>query len=155
MSSVDEWQSNIPFTPVIRAIKQQGKTMIEDSKSALIATHTRLKNEFNQSPYPSLDERKRCLAVVKSQLLTLRDEFVAAANEDFGSRSEVDTLIADIMPSVTAIEYIERHLSKWMRKQKRAARYDLVTFKGIEVEVVPKGVVGVIAPWELLRFSLL
>ncbi|MEI5637528.1 MULTISPECIES: coniferyl aldehyde dehydrogenase [unclassified Pseudoalteromonas] len=120
--------------------------MIEDSKSALIATHTRLKNEFNQSPYPSLDERKRCLAVVKSQLLTLRDEFVAAANEDFGSRSEFDTLIADIMPSVTAIEYIERHLSKWMRKQKRAAGMTWLPSKA-SVEVVPKGVVGVIAPW--------
>ncbi|MEJ6476206.1 aldehyde dehydrogenase family protein [Pseudoalteromonas piscicida] len=120
--------------------------MIEDNKSTLIATFTQLKSQFNQMPYPAIDKRLRLLSEIKTKLLQLQDQFVIAADKDFGGRSRFDTVIADIMPCINSIDYISKHIHKWSRTQRRFAGAQWLPSTA-RVEVVPKGVVGVIAPW--------
>lgn len=120
--------------------------MIEDNTSNLIATFTQLKSQFHQEPYPAIEKRLRLLRDVKSRMLKLQAQFVAAADKDFGKRSRFDTLIADIMPCVNAIDYISKHLPRWSRSKRRFAGIQWLPSRA-GIDIVPKGVIGVIAPW--------
>lgn len=76
------------------------------------------------------------------------DDFAKAVSGDFGHRSTEQTLMTDIMPSVGALKHARKHFEAWSRNEKRKAMFPLGLI-GARAEVVwqPKGVVGVIAPW--------
>jgi len=90
------------------------------------------------------DRMDRAIAM----LLDHKDGFVTAVSEDFGHRSAEQTLLTDIMPSVSALKHAKKHLNSWSRNEKRKPTFPLGLI-GSKAEVVyqPKGVVGVIAPW--------
>jgi coniferyl-aldehyde dehydrogenase len=81
-------------------------------------------------------------------LVDHKDAFAKAVSADFGHRSIEQTLMTDIMPSVGALKHAKKHLSAWSRDEKRKAMFPLGLL-GAKAKVVyqPKGVVGVIAPW--------
>ncbi len=81
-------------------------------------------------------------------LIDYKDEFATAVSADFGHRSTEQTLMTDIMPSVGALKHAKKHFEAWSRSERRKAMFPLGLL-GAKAEVVyqPKGVVGVIAPW--------
>ena len=81
-------------------------------------------------------------------LIDHKDEFAKAVSADFGHRSTEQTLMTDIMPSVGALKHAKKHFEAWGRNERRKAMFPLGLL-GAKAEVVyqPKGVVGVIAPW--------
>ena len=81
-------------------------------------------------------------------LIDHKDAFAKAVSADFGHRSTEQTLMTDIMPSVGALKHAKKHFEAWSRNEKRKAMFPLGLL-GAKAEVVyqPKGVVGVIAPW--------
>jgi len=81
-------------------------------------------------------------------LIDHKDAFAKAVSADFGHRSIEQTLMTDIMPSVGALKHSRKHFEAWSRSEKRKAMFPLGLL-GAKAEVVyqPKGVVGVIAPW--------
>ncbi len=81
-------------------------------------------------------------------LIDYKDEFAKAVSADFGHRSTEQTLMTDIMPSVGALKHARKHFEGWSRNERRKAMFPLGLL-GAKAEVVyqPKGVVGVIAPW--------
>jgi coniferyl-aldehyde dehydrogenase len=81
-------------------------------------------------------------------LIDHKDAFAKAVSADFGHRSVDQTLMTDIMPSVGALKHSKKHFEAWSRNEKRKAMFPLGLL-GAKAEVVyqPKGVVGVIAPW--------
>lgn len=81
-------------------------------------------------------------------LVDHKDAFAKAVSADFGHRSTEQTLMTDIMPSVGALKHAKKHLAAWSRDEKRKAMFPLGLI-GARAKVVyqPKGVVGVIAPW--------
>ena len=81
-------------------------------------------------------------------LIDHKDAFAKAVSADFGHRSTEQTLMTDIMPSVGALKHAKKHFEAWSRDEKRAAMFPLGLI-GAKAKVVyqPKGVVGVIAPW--------
>ena len=81
-------------------------------------------------------------------LVDHKDAFAKAVSADFGHRSTEQTLMTDIMPSVGALKHAKKHFEAWSRNEKRKAMFPLGLL-GAKAEVVyqPKGVVGVIAPW--------
>ncbi|MFC3034784.1 coniferyl aldehyde dehydrogenase [Pseudoalteromonas fenneropenaei] len=109
-------------------------------------TFVMLQGEFARNTYPIVDERIALLKQLRGDLITLTPELIRAANQDFGSRSRFDTEFADILPTVTQLDYICKHLKRWLKPHKRAAGMQLWPSK-LSVELQPKGVVGVIAPW--------
>lgn len=81
-------------------------------------------------------------------LLTHRDALVAAMAEDFGHRSVEMSLVTDIMASVKPLKHALRHLEQWMKPEKRGLDFPLGLLGAkARVEWVPKGVVGIISPW--------
>lgn len=86
----------------------------------------------------------RCIAA----LLTNQTKIVDALSEDFGHRSKDQSLFTDVVASVDSLKHSKKHLSKWMKPEKRKPISPL-GFLGAKarVEFQPKGVVGVVAPW--------
>ena len=76
------------------------------------------------------------------------EDFAKAVSADFGHRSREQTLMTDIMPSVSAMKHAKKHFESWARNEKRKPTFPLGLL-GAKAEVVyqPKGVVGVVAPW--------
>jgi len=81
-------------------------------------------------------------------LIDHKDAFASAVSADFGHRSVEQTLMTDIMPSVGALKHSRKHFEAWSRNEKRKPMFPLGLI-GAKAEVMyqPKGVVGVIAPW--------
>jgi coniferyl-aldehyde dehydrogenase len=81
-------------------------------------------------------------------LIDTKDAFAKAVSADFGHRSTEQTLMTDIMPSVGALKHAKKHFEAWGRNESRKAMFPLGLLGAkAEVRWQPKGVVGVIAPW--------
>src|SRR3546814_9577377 len=88
------------------------------------------------------DRIERAIAL----LVDNAEEFAKAVSEDFGHRSREQTLMTDIMPSVSALKHAKKHMAAWSKGEKRRPTFPL-GLPGAKVEVgfQPKGVVAVAA----------
>jgi len=105
-----------------------------------------MQQRFNEAPYLAIAERIRLLKQLKRQLIALENDLVAATSKDFGYRTAFDTVMGDVLPSVKAITHTIKHLPKWVKDSTRHPGLSLAPSK-VSVSYQPKGVVGVIAPW--------
>lgn len=98
-------------------------------------------------PVPAAVRRDRLMRA-KAYLIDNRDALARAVSDDFGHRSTEQTMLTDIMASVGQLNHAAKHLDRWMRADKRKLDFPLglLGAKGW-VEYQPKGVVGIIAPW--------
>lgn len=124
---------------------------VNTSPDMLQAQFNNLRQAYNQSPAPGYDERKTVLRTLKAALIENEQAIYDALKEDYGYRSEFDTLVADILPSVAGINYALKNLKKWMRPSRRHAGLLLAPSK-VKVHYQPLGVVGVITPWNFPIF---
>ena len=87
----------------------------------------------------------RCIGL----LVDHQAEIANALNTDFGARSKEATGLADIAASIGPLKYAKENLAKWMRPEKRKTTPAILGLFGAKAEVQfqPKGVVGVISPW--------
>ncbi len=81
-----------------------------------------------------------------------------ALREDFGHRSVHATLLTDVAGSIGPLKHAKEQLRGWMKREKRKVTPALLGLFGARayVEYQPKGVVGVISPWNFpvnLTFS--
>ncbi|MEK2164121.1 coniferyl aldehyde dehydrogenase [Vibrio parahaemolyticus] len=106
----------------------------------------RLKAAYAAEPYPSLDERKQRLIMLKQALIANKQALVEALSDDFGYRSEFDTAMTDVLPTVSHINYTLKRLKKWCKPSKRESGLLLAPSK-VTVQYQPLGVVGIISPW--------
>lgn len=89
-----------------------------------------------------------------SQLLLNNHQAIAnAISSDFGSRSEYQSLTADLVTPVHSLRYAMEHLEKWMQPEMVEAPVE-----GMRAWIQPQplGVVGIISPWNFpinLAFS--
>jgi coniferyl-aldehyde dehydrogenase len=72
--------------------------------------------------------------------------FADAMASDFGTRSRTASVLTEVVGMIPVIEHTRSHVAKWMRATAimRAAR---VCGLRAEVQPTPKGVVGIIGPW--------
>ncbi|MCW5696785.1 MAG: coniferyl aldehyde dehydrogenase [Bauldia sp.] len=95
---------------------------------------------------PSAEDRRRDLAALQRLVVAEAEAIAAAIAADFGTRSAHETLLAEVFYVVEAAKYARRHLGRWMRP--RRVRVQPLLFPGsARVMHQPKGVVGIIAPW--------
>ena len=94
----------------------------------------------------SLKERRSALEKLEAVLIANQDAIAEAIREDFGNRSIHETKILEIYPAIEGLRYTRKRLKGWMKPQKRRVA---LPFLGASNRVVPqpKGVVGIIAPW--------
>lgn len=110
-----------------------------------------LRSAYNLAPSPDYHARRGVLERLKSALIVHEQALYDALKQDYGYRSEFDTLVADILPSVAGINYALKNLKKWMRPSKRHSGLLLAPSK-VKVHYQPLGVVGVITPWNFPVF---
>ena len=98
---------------------------------------------------PSAELRLARLDRCIDLLIDHADAITAAINEDFGSRSEAVTGLTDIAASIGPLKHAKTHLRKWMAPEKRKTTPAILGLFGAKAQLQfqPKGVVGVISPW--------
>ncbi|KJV35469.1 coniferyl aldehyde dehydrogenase [Luteibacter yeojuensis] len=72
-----------------------------------------------------------------------------ALSADFGHRSRQGSLVSDVAASIEPLKHAKRHVRRWMRRDHRSVSPAPLALLGARawVDYQPKGVVGVIAPW--------
>jgi coniferyl-aldehyde dehydrogenase len=71
-----------------------------------------------------------------------------AMNQDFGCRPRQVNLMTDVSGSIGCLKHCRQHLKGWMKHEKRSSMFPLNLLGGRStIEYQPKGVVGVLAPW--------
>jgi coniferyl-aldehyde dehydrogenase len=95
---------------------------------------------------PGLDERRAKLARLEKAVVAYREDIVQAISADFGRRSRLETLAAEVMTVLGEIRHCRRHLRGWMRPERRGVNRLFLPARG-EIRVQPLGVVGIVAPW--------
>lgn len=101
---------------------------------------------FQAAPYPSAATRIAKLRALKKQLGRYQDVLCAAMSADFGFRSASESKMFDLMCSVFEVNHAIGHLKRWMKPSRRSAEL-LLFSNSLQVTYQPKGVVGVIVPW--------
>ncbi|MBI9082810.1 MAG: coniferyl aldehyde dehydrogenase [Desulfobacterales bacterium] len=97
-------------------------------------------------PFPSLEARRRVLAALEEILVVHQDAIAEAISLDFGNRSIHESKLLEVFPTVTGFSDTRKKVKKWMRPRRRHVSF---WFMGAKNRVIPqpKGVVGIISPW--------
>ncbi|TPG54392.1 coniferyl aldehyde dehydrogenase [Sphingomonas glacialis] len=96
----------------------------------------------------SLAVRKDRLNRAAAMIADNADAFCDALSEDFGHRSREQSMLTDIASSIAPIRHALKSVERWMRRDTRPVQFPLGLLGARAwVEYQPKGVVGVIAPW--------
>jgi coniferyl-aldehyde dehydrogenase len=111
----------------------------------LRASFDRLK-QAHQNGTLTYSQRIDMLARLDTVVRRCREDIVAACNTDFGRRSRIETLGADVMVTLDEIKYARKNLRRWMRPQSRSVNITFKPARG-EIRYTALGVVGVVAPW--------
>ena len=81
-------------------------------------------------------------------LVANAEKISEAMNADFGCRPRQVNLMTDVTGSLENLKHARKHLRKWMKAEKRPSIFPLGLLGGrSSIQYQPKGVVGVIAPW--------
>ncbi|MGB3166210.1 MAG: coniferyl aldehyde dehydrogenase [Alteraurantiacibacter sp.] len=71
-----------------------------------------------------------------------------AMSADYGNRSTVQSMLSDVLVSIEFAKYCRSKLSHWAKPDRRSVRFPLGLLGAkAEVRYEPKGVVGIISPW--------
>tara|TARA_B110000196_G_scaffold66971_1_gene56700 strand:- start:471 stop:1931 length:1461 start_codon:yes stop_codon:yes gene_type:complete len=94
-----------------------------------------------------IDRLKR----LKALIVENKTEFAITTKREFGgARSYEFSLFSEFASKVEAINYSMKHLREWMKPEKRKTNKPMNFFGGkSQVRHFPKGVVGIISPWNL------
>jgi len=96
----------------------------------------------------SIATRKDRLTRAIKMLVDHAEAFCTALSDDFGHRSREQSMLTDVIASIRTLKHARKQVERWARPERRPLQFPLglLGAKG-EVHYQPKGVVGVIAPW--------
>jgi coniferyl-aldehyde dehydrogenase len=132
------------------------------AQTAQIRTLDRVENEaqrvfkrqreaYERHPFPSYEERLDNLRKLDRLLVASSRAIADAISADFGHRAMEETLAAEVFTSLDGLRDATKRLRKWMAPQKRDTSILFATGKN-RVIPMPKGVVGIISPWNYPLF---
>ena len=109
------------------------------------------RDAYLRNPYPSLAERVERLRTLERVLMENVDAIAEAINADFGNRCVEESLMLEIFTSIDGIRHTIKKLPKWMKPQKREVSILFATGAN-RVIPQPKGIVGIVSPWNYPLF---
>jgi coniferyl-aldehyde dehydrogenase len=122
-------------------VAEDAKTRMEAILSRQKAAHLR---EGAPAPATRIDRLNRCIAL----LVDHGEELVEALDADFGARSKDASRFTDVSGSIAPLKFARDNFQKWMRTEKRKPESPLGLLGAkAEIRYQPKGVIGVISPW--------
>jgi acyl-CoA reductase-like NAD-dependent aldehyde dehydrogenase len=92
-------------------------------------------------------KRLRCLGALRRTIVEELDAIVSVIGERAG-KPALDALLNDVLPTLALIDYYEKHAAAILRPERRAGTA-LFARARFHVEHVPRGVVLVLAPFNL------
>ena len=101
---------------------------------------------FDTHPYPGADERRGHLKALKRQIQRFQDVLAEAMSRDFGYRAVAESKMLDLLGSALDLNHAISHVRRWMKSSRRSTEL-LFLSNSVKVSYQPKGVVGVIVPW--------
>jgi coniferyl-aldehyde dehydrogenase len=108
--------------------------------------HTKQRKAWLANRIPNYATRIGRLNRLIALLVDNRDEIAATLNEDYGGRSIQESLLLEVLYLVDCLKFNKVHLREWMYPELHEAPFS----DGLaRVEFQPKGVIGVISPWNL------
>jgi len=97
---------------------------------------------------PSIERRIDWLDRAIALLVDNQKEIADAMAADFGHRSIEQSLLTDVMGSLGPLKHAKKHVRAWAKSEKRKVMFPLGLFGAkARIDYQPKGVVGVISPW--------
>ena len=118
---------------------------LEDERAALEARFVRLRAAFDLRTAPPLAARRAKLGALDAAIRARGDAIVRAVAADFGRRPEPESLMGEVAVVLGAIRHARRRLGRWMRPRRSLSAFP-APGRGLVLRE-PKGVVGVLAPW--------
>ena len=120
----------------------------EVSKETMLSKLSILKEPFLENFNPNINDRidriKRIQELVEDNI----DAFHKSLREDFGSRHEQLSLMADTMPVINNAKHALKNIKKWVKQDNRKPNFPLgLLGSKAYVQFQPFGVVGIISPW--------
>jgi coniferyl-aldehyde dehydrogenase len=118
--------------------------MMSDLKAILAGQRAAFMEQLPVSTATRKDRLKRAAAMIGENA----ERFCDALSEDFGHRSREQSMLTDIASSVAPINHAIKSLDKWARPERRPVQFPLGLLGAKAwIEYQPKGVIGIIAPW--------
>lgn len=105
------------------------------------------KAAFLTHPKPSLEERRQNLQTLAGVILGHRDRIRDALTADFAVHPEGFSDLVEIVGVAGRAAYAAEHLEEWMTPEVRPADPGLFGTATVEMSREPKGVIGLISPW--------
>jgi coniferyl-aldehyde dehydrogenase len=116
------------------------------SIDAMQAIFHQQKAAFEAERHRPLSDRKADLEKIEELVKTRGDEFAAAIDADFGRRSKSETALAELGFTIATAKHSRQHLTKWASSKPVSVPMTLAPGKAY-VRREPKGVVGIVSPW--------
>jgi coniferyl-aldehyde dehydrogenase len=104
------------------------------------------KAAFEAERHRPVEERKSDLKKIEAMVKARGADFAAAIDADFGRRSKAETAIAEAGFVIASAKHARQHLSHWAASRRKPVPMTLAPGKAY-VRREPKGVVGIVSPW--------
>ncbi|WP_430391550.1 coniferyl aldehyde dehydrogenase [Dyella sp. 20L07] len=124
---------------------------MKEPSPSLHATLLRLREAQARDPMPTWDVRATRLRALEKLLTEQRDAFIAAIDADFGHRPAEETELLELYPTLSNLRYSLKRGRRWMRPQRKLANLAFLPARN-SVIPQPRGVVGIIVPWNYPLF---
>lgn len=122
--------------------------MADDRKSEMEAVLRKQRSAHHQMRPEPMALRKDRIERAMKLLTTHGEDLCKVMAADFGNRSPHQSMITDIAGTVNFGKYCLKHMDKWSRPDKRHVQFPLGLLGAkAEVRYEPKGVVGILSPW--------
>ena len=117
-----------------------------DSPIDLHVAFDRQRTAASLAPFPAWDLRADRLRRLQALLQDNQTAIAQAIDSDFGGRPAIETEVAEIWPSLSAVKDALRHGRGWMKPRRAGVA---LWFLPARAQIVPQplGVVGIIVPW--------
>ncbi|MCX2980350.1 coniferyl aldehyde dehydrogenase [Halieaceae bacterium IMCC14734] len=120
----------------------------ENSVLVMEADLQRLRQAQRDDGFPNAAVRKDRLQRCIDLLVDHQDALVAALDKDYGGRSPYLSKMSEVMQPIGHLKHAIKHVDKWMKPEKRKAMFPMGLLGGkARIEYQPKGVVGIMSPW--------
>jgi coniferyl-aldehyde dehydrogenase len=115
--------------------------------ASLHTTFAAHKRAFFEHPFPDAKERRAHLYALADALLSYRPQIREALRVDFGAHPAAAADLGEIGGPLARALTAAKHVKHWMRPERRGVdRLSFGTSKA-RISWQPKGVTGIIAPW--------
>jgi len=127
---------------------QESATNNQTLQAELDAQLAMMKSAHRVDPFPSAAKRIERLKRLEKMMVTAKAELIEAMHADFSFRSTFESELIEITLVIAEIRANRRKVKKWMRPRRYALATHMLPARG-RIHPQPKGVVGIISPWNL------